>query len=58
MGGIALELLVEQVKCYVSTNHLLGRHFFYVEEVNLISCTFKKCMVSIRLGPDSPASNR
>ena len=37
MGGIALELLVEQVKCYVSTNHLLGRHFFYVEEVNLIT---------------------
>ena len=35
MGGIALELLVEQVKCYVSTNHLLGRHFFYVEGVNL-----------------------
>ena len=37
VGGIALELLVEQVKCYVSTNHLLGRHFFCVEEVNLIS---------------------
>ena len=37
VGGIALELLVEQVKCYVSTNHLLGRHFFYVEEVNLIT---------------------
>ena len=46
VGGIALELLVEQVKCYVSTNHLLGRHFFLCgrSKSQDISCLFKRCM--------------
>ena len=46
MGGIALELLVEQVKCYVSTNH-----FFLSERSKSqdISCLFAKGLIHLTL---------